>query len=351
MIEATDKPCLPAGKLRVAVVYGGPGEEREVSLESGEAVAGALESEGFRVRRVVIGDTLGPYLHELTWDVDVTFLVLHGRYGEGGTAQALLKSAGICYTGSGPAASRAAMDKAKAKRFFQDAGLKTPKYHVVEPISGGEAREEILAAGLDVPLVVKPASSGSSVGVTIVREAAGLVPALEKAWKYGPRAIVEEFIAGREVSVAVLEHETLPVCELVTSREFYDYEAKYEDDETQVVCPAQLDEETARRTSEAALRAFRALGCRDFGRTDIILGADSTPWVLEVNTIPGFTSHSLVPRAAKAAGLEFGELCARIVSLAARRASGRDIGPARGMGTDADERDAPEERGRRRAVA
>ena len=350
MAEVNDKPAA-AGKSRVAVVYGGPGEEREVSLESGEAVAGALESEGFPVRRVVIGDTLGPYLYELRWDADVAFIVLHGRYGEDGTAQALLASAGICYTGSGPAASRAAMDKAKAKRFFQGAGLKTPKYHVVETISDREAREEISAAGLEVPLVVKPASSGSSVGVTIVREAAGLVPALEEARRYGPRVIVEEFIAGREVSVAVLEHETLPVCELVTSREFYDYEAKYEDDETQVVCPAELDAETARRTSGAALRAFRSLGCRDFGRTDIILGADATPWVLEVNTIPGFTSHSLVPRAAKAAGVEFGELCARIVSLAARGSHGRRVGPVRGRGTDADEGYAPEERGRRSAVA
>ena len=308
---------------RVAVVYGGPGEEREVSLDSGEAVAGALEGEGFVVSRVVIDDALDPHLEEIKCSADVAFLALHGRYGEGGTAQALLESAGIPYTGSGPDASRAAMEKPEAKRLFQDAGLETPKYQVVENTCASEARARLLAHGLDVPLVVKPAASGSSVGVSIVRDAEALGRAREKARAYGSRVVVEEFIAGREVSVAVLEHETLPPCELVTSHEFYDYAAKYEDDATQIVCPAELDAETSRRTSEAALRAFRALGCRDFGRTDIILGADGVPWMLEVNTIPGFTSHSLVPRAARAAGVEFGELCARIVRLAAGRAGQR----------------------------
>lgn len=341
-----------AGELRVAVVYGGPGEEREVSLESGEAVAAALEGEGLPVTRVVIDGTLDPFLEAIRRTADVAFLALHGRYGEDGTAQALLDLAGIRYTGSGPEASRAAMEKPLAKRFFQDVGVKTPKYYVVDSACAREARrdphESIIARGLDLPVVVKPAASGSSVGVTIVREAGALAPALEEAGRYGARILVEEFVIGREVSVAVLEHETLPVCELVTAREFYDYKAKYEDDETQVVCPADLGPEAARRVCEAALYAFEALRCRDFGRTDVILGEDGTPWVLEVNTIPGFTSHSLVPRAAKAAGLGFGELCARIVSLAG---CGRRVGPVRGRGTDADERDAPEERGRRSAVA
>jgi D-alanine-D-alanine ligase len=312
-----------AARPRVAVVYGGPGEEREVSLESGVAVAGALEGEGFTVSRVVIDGALDGQLEEIERSSDVVFLALHGRYGEDGTAQSLLESAGIPYTGSGPDASRAAMEKPEAKRLFQDAGLRTPKYQVVEDTRARESRAKLLAHGLDVPLVVKPAASGSSVGVTIVRDAEALGCALEKALAYGPRVVVEEFIAGREVSVAVLEHETLPPCELVTSREFYDYAAKYEDDATQVVCPAELDAEATRRTSEAALRAFDALGCRDFGRTDVILGTDGLPWVLEVNTIPGFTSHSLVPRAARAAGVEFGRLCARIVRLAAHRAGQR----------------------------
>jgi D-alanine-D-alanine ligase len=309
------------------VVSGGPGEEREVSLESGESVARALEGEGLPVRRLVIAESLDPFLDEIRAENGVAFLALHGRYGEDGGAQRALEAAGVAYTGSGPEASRLAMHKPAAKRIFQARGIRTPKYEIAERHAAGslspEGAEGVLSrlssGGVAPPVVVKPAASGSSVGVTIVRDAGALGPALEKAWAYGPEALVEEYVEGRELSVAVLEGRALPVCELAPAREFYDYEAKYSDDRTQIACPAELDPGTRSRVRDEALAAFGALGARDFGRVDLRLAKDGTPCVLEVNTIPGFTAHSLVPRAAREAGIAFGELCLRIVYAALRR--------------------------------
>ncbi len=312
--------------LSVAIVSGGSSEERAISLESGEAVARGLEAEGFRVRRVVIDDDIASAFDELRKS-DVAFLALHGRYGEDGTVQEALDEAGIAYTGSGPAASRAAMDKAQSKRLFQAALVKTPKYILAHSNSDediGKAVEAALAEGaLSMPLVVKPVASGSSLGVSIVRERAELGPAVECAREFGRAVIVEEFVAGKELAVGVLADlgrgEALPVVELAPAREFYDYAAKYEDAATGYTCPAALTESERMRVQDAGLAAFEARGCRDFGRTDVIMAHDGTPQVLEVNTIPGFTSYSLLPMAAEAAGMSFGELAGRIVRLAAAR--------------------------------
>jgi D-alanine-D-alanine ligase len=185
-----------------------------------------------------------------------------------------------------------------------------------------ETRAAVRAAGLAVPLVVKPPASGSSLGVTIVREEGGLGAALGKAREYGDEVLVESFVEGRELTVGVLEEETLPVVELLPRGEFYDYSAKYEDAGTRYVCPAELGEAERREVEQIGLAAFRALGGRDFGRVDVMLAAGGRPTVLEVNTIPGFTSHSLLPMAAAAAGVPFGALVGRIVELAARRRPG-----------------------------
>ncbi len=304
----------------VAVVYGGPSEEREVSLESGAAVADALEAEGWSVRRLVIDDLIDPFIDGIRAAGEIAFLVLHGRYGEDGTVQETLERAGIAYTGTGPAASSAAMDKHTSKIMFQAAGVETPKYHIAKDHPEAETRAALQAAGLAAPLVVKPAASGSSIGVTMVREEIGLAAAIEKAREFGDEVLVESFVEGRELTVGILEEEALPVVELLPAREFYDYSAKYEDAGTQYVCPAELSESELREVQEVGLAAFRAVGARDFGRTDVMLGVDGRPTVLEVNTIPGFTSHSLLPRAAAAAGVSFGELVARIAGLAAKRA-------------------------------
>ncbi|MHC4247950.1 MAG: D-alanine--D-alanine ligase family protein [Planctomycetota bacterium] len=315
MISTADAETTP-----VAVVYGGPSEEREVSLESGAAVADALEAEGWPVRRLVIEDTIDPFVNGIRAAGEIAFLVLHGRYGEDGTVQEALERAGIAYTGSGPAASRAAMDKPTSKRMFQAGGVETPKYYVARHDPEAETRAALRAEGLAVPLVVKPAASGSSIGVTIVRDEGALREALGRAGEFGDEVLVEAFVEGRELTVGVLEEEALPVVELLPAREFYDYSAKYEDAGTRYICPAELSGSELRAVEEIALAAFRALGGRDFGRVDVMLGTDGRPSVLEVNTIPGFTSHSLLPRAATAAGVPFGELVGRIAGLAEKRA-------------------------------
>lgn len=320
MSERPTRLPLPSSELpRVAVVSGGPSEERAVSLESGHAVAAALEGEGFEVRRVVIGESIGPHLEEIARRGEVVFLALHGGYGEDGTVQEALERAAVAYTGSGAAASRAGMDKVKAKRLFEAAGIRTPKYMV----AGHGVRPPIEAAlrarGLGPPLVVKPAASGSSLGVTVVREAEGLEGAVARAGEFGGEVLIESFVEGRELTVGIVEGRALPVVEMLPARDFYDYAAKYEDEATRFVCPAELGDDERERVERAGVAAFEALGCRDFGRTDVILGGSGSPVVLEVNTIPGFTSHSLLPRAASAAGIGFGELAGRIVLLAAGR--------------------------------
>jgi D-alanine-D-alanine ligase len=310
-----------ASSMPVAVVYGGPSEERTVSLESGAAVARALEGAGWRVRRIVIDDLIDPYVDGIRAAGEIAFLVLHGRYGEDGTVQDTLEREGIAYTGSGPAASRAAMNKPTSKRKFQAEGVNTPKYYIAKQQTEAETRAALQAAGLAVPLVVKPAASGSSIGITIVRAEDALEAALAKAREFGDEVLVESLVEGKEFTVGVLEEEALPVVELLPRGDFYDYAAKYEDAGTRYVCPAELTADEQSAMQAIGLAAFRALGARDFGRADVMLMANGLPTVLEVNTIPGFTSHSLLPLAAETAGIRFGELVSRIAGLAAKRAA------------------------------
>jgi D-alanine-D-alanine ligase len=299
-------------RLRVAVLMGGPGSERAVSLRSGAAVARALRSVGAEVRAV---DVRGPEF-ALPAEVDVVFVALHGTFGEDGTVQRILEMRGVPYTGSGPEASERAFDKTMAKAAFEQAGVPTPRYEMVDATAGDWQRLKRLG----FPLVVKPAREGSSVGITIVSEEAALEAACMKAWEYGRRLIGEQWIAGRELTVGILGTTALPVVEIRPRDGFFSYEAKYTPGRTEYVVPAPLGRLEEARVKFLAQRAHECLGCRDFSRVDMILAPNGEVFVLEVNTIPGFTETSLLPKAAREAKISFEQLCVRLVEMALARA-------------------------------
>jgi D-alanine-D-alanine ligase len=319
--------ALPTAKtvLDITVLMGGPSSEREVSLVSGAAIAVGLESRGHRVTRADISPSDASSLDRP--GIDVVFIALHGEFGESGGVQELCEARGLRYTGSPPDASALAMDKDASKRTFRAAGVATPDWVVVETFAGGsQARMEALG----LPVVVKPIDGGSSVDVTIAKDAAARDAAIGRLLdKYG-RAMVERFVRGREFTVGVLGERTLPVLEIIPSREFYDYTAKYAADSgTRYVFDHGLGEEVVAAMETAALAAHRALGCRDMSRVDFIVPPNGRPEALEVNTIPGFTGHSLLPMAAAKSGIGFAELVSQIVNMAMRRPISR--GPRRGL--------------------
>ena len=309
-------------ELTIGVLYGGPSAEREVSLESGKNVAAALEEAGHSVKRVIVN--AGFNLETaLALDIDVAFLALHGEFGEDGQIQSILDEAGIPYTGSGPDASALAFDKILSKRAYERANVPTAAWMSLD-------REEYQRSGdngLDIfpPVVAKPATCGSSLGVTIVRQYDQVGNAVERAFRYGESVLIERFVEGREFTVAVLGTEALPVIELKTTAEFYDYDAKYKSEDTQYMCPAQISDELALKARKYALAAHHALGCEDLSRTDMILDRNGMWWVLETNTLPGMTSHSLLPKAAKARGISFTQLCENLLERALARSEARKL--------------------------
>ena len=301
----------------IAVLAGGLSCEREISLISGKAVFDALISRGFKVRLV---DAIGDFLNELKKEnVSFAFLALHGTFGEDGTVQTLLDAVGIRYTGSPAAASHIAFDKSKAQPLFRDAGLTVPSFVILKKAEEARGHD-----GISFPLVVKPASAGSSVGISIVSEQRGFEAACAEAFRYSDTVLVEQHIRGRELTVGILGGEPLPVVEVIAKRDFYDYEAKYKDSKTRYEVPATLEADSARAVTAAALKAYGLLGCEVMGRADIIWGADQRPYVLEVNTIPGLTGKSLLPKAAKAQGIDFPDLCVRILDLSWQRSLERE---------------------------
>lgn len=307
------------GRLRIAVLMGGTSSEREISLRSGAAVAAALRARGHDVVPVDIRTETGRELDGLK--IDVAFVALHGRFGEDGRLQAILQSRGIPYTGSGPEASRAAMDKVEAKRLFKLRGVETPPHRV---ILRGEspALWEQCARALGYPVVVKPSAEGSSVGVTVHEDRSTLLDGAAEAFRHGPVALMEKFIRGTELTVGILEGRALPIIELRPRSRFFDYKAKYQDPETLYVVDPPLSELDKRRVQKAAREAHEALGCEGMSRVDLILTPFCAVHVLEVNTIPGLTERSLLPKAARAAGIDFPELCERIVQTAFKRRQG-----------------------------
>ena len=296
---------------KVGVLLGGRSAEREVSLKSGTMVLGALISRGIDAHPF---DPRARGLDALIAEAfDRVFIALHGRYGEDGTIQGALELLGIPYTGAGVMASALAMDKWRTKLVWQAAGIPTPRYELIHARSDFAA----VAQRLGLPIMVKPVNEGSSIGMTKVRKGAELGDAHALAAKYDSLVIAEQFIEGVELTIGILGREALPAIRLETPRDFYDYEAKYVADDTRYILPCGLPEAEERNIARDSLRAFDALGCRGWGRVDLMVDRSGQPYFLEVNTSPGMTDHSLVPMAARHAGIPFDELCVRILALAA----------------------------------
>jgi len=295
----------------VAVVMGGTSAEREVSLNSGANVLEALRARGIDAHGVdgvpalLEGLRAGRYAR--------VFNILHGRGGEDGTLQGALESLGVPYTGSGVLGSALSMDKVRTKQVWLALGLPTPRYASYRP--GDDVREAI--ADLGLPVVVKPSHEGSSVGITRVRSPADLSAAIELAARYDGDLVIEQLIEGGEYTVGILDGEALPSIRIVPPGEYYDYHAKYVSDDTQYLCPG-LEGEAEARMRALALRAFEASGASGWGRVDVMRDRQGDNWLLEVNTTPGMTSHSLVPKAARAVGIDFPGLCWRILETSLR---------------------------------
>jgi D-alanine-D-alanine ligase len=297
---------------KTAVLMGGPGSERDVSLATGHGVSKALRSLGADVVDVDVRDDT----FALPKDVDLAFITIHGTFGEDGQLQKILEDRGVAYTGDGVKASRTAFDKILSKEKFREHNITTPEWEVIE---AGQRPT------ISIPLVVKPARQGSTVGVVIVKNGSELDSALEEAGNYDRKLLVEKFVPGRELTIGVLGDQALPILEIIPKGGFYDFNNKYPflnpqgGGGAEHVCPAKIDPTKTKEIQELALRAFRALGLVVYGRVDILLSDSGDPFVLEVNTIPGMTEASLLPEAAAAAGINYIDLCARIIALSCAR--------------------------------
>lgn len=293
---------------KVAVLFGGKSGEREVSLKSGSAVLAALKRQGVDAHAF---DPAERPLHDLE-GFDVAMINLHGRFGEDGAMQGALELLGIPYTGSGVMASAIGMDKWRTKMIWSAAGISTPRFELVTADSDFDAIEKRLG----LPLFVKPANEGSSIGISKVKVAGGLKAAYALAAKADPLVIAEQFVGGGEYTVGILGDQALPIVRIVPKNEFYDYEAKYLRDDTEYLCPCGLGSEKETQIQREALQAFKAVGCQGWGRVDFLMDEAGNHYFLEINTSPGMTDHSLVPMAAKAAGMSFDALVIRILELA-----------------------------------
>ncbi len=297
---------------KVAVMLGGTSAERPVSLQSGAAVLAALmragvDAQAFDPARLTLGDLAAG-------EFDRVFIALHGRYGEDGCMQGALELLQMPYTGSGVMASALAMDKWRTKLIWRAAGLPTADWHILTADSDFAA----VVRALGLPIFVKPAREGSSIGMSKVKHAGELQAAYEAAAEHDPLVLAEKFIDGAEYTAAILGNAALPLIRLEPSVEFYDFEAKYIRNDTQYHCPSGLSPEQEAACQKMALEAFRLVGCRDWGRVDFMLDQAGQPYLLEVNTSPGMTDHSLVPMAAHAAGKDFDALCLEILELSLR---------------------------------
>lgn len=345
--------------MKIVVLAGGLSPERNVSLSSGSKIAEALRSRGHRValldlffglenwtktpeeiydapvpeswrrvayeapdldevrksRRDPSPSQFGPGVLKLCTEAEAVFLAFHGTCGEDGRVQAAFDLLGIPYTGSGYLGSALAMDKDITKKLIAGSGVVTPKWQVVTYMAD---EIEALTAGLDLPVVVKPMDSGSSIGVSIAHDREELRKALEVGLRFGGKVIVEQYIHGREIQVGVLEGEALPSIEIVPKKGFYDYENKYQPGAADEICPAEVSEETERALRGAALTVHNLLGLGVYSRSDFILTEDGTPWFLEINTLPGMTPTSLLPQEAAAVGVVYAELCERILMASLR---------------------------------
>lgn len=312
---------INAQPLRIAVLAGGKSRERNISLESGDAVAKGLSERGHIVTRI---DPAQIELTTLDWaGYDVAFLALHGTFGEDGHVQQILEDAGIPFTGSDSTASRLAFSKSAAKERFVQHGVTTPPYVLMHE-KDNAARIQQQAAAIGYPLAVKPDAQGSSLGVTIVGSPEELPQALARCFHFDPFGLLEAGIEGTEWTLGMLDDVDLPLIQIETGRGFFDYQAKYEDDNTQYLFEFAFPTSVVKGIESAGRRAYDALGCRGLARVDIRVDKFGQPWVLEVNTIPGMTSHSLVPKAASRIGLSLGALCERSIENCLAKVSGNN---------------------------
>jgi D-alanine-D-alanine ligase len=303
---------------------GGYSSEREISLRSGQAVADALSQEGYRVIPMdITTDDLAQITRQIqATPLDIAFIALHGRLGEDGVIQDILERLDVPYTGSGVGASQMAFNKILTQKALQSAGLPVPaNYYITDGknVDFKTAWNQIKST----PLVVKPACEGSSIGVHIVRHPSEWEPAFKNALSYGPQIIVEEFISGREFTAGIFDREALPLVEMVLKSNFFSFTAKYQKGATQYICPAELPDHLTRKIKELSLSANEVLGCEGFSRVDLRVDDHEQPFILEVNTIPGFTGTSLFPKAAREAGYSFVQVCEKLLNLARGKQASR----------------------------
>lgn len=310
---------MVSGKKNIAVLMGGISPEKEISLKSGRAIANALRKTNNNVIEIIVKDEEVNELDD--YKIDVAFIALHGYFGEDGGVQKVLESKGIPYTGSGVAASGLAMDKLKSKDIFLKNGIPTPDYISISCTQNiHKILENIEMPGL--PVIVKPINAGSSVGISIITDAGKIEDGINHARPFGKEVLIEKYIEGRELTVSILDNKPLPVIEIKPATKFYDYDSKYKDDRTRYIILKSgekasedtLPHSTYSMSQDLAIRAHNSLGCKGFSRVDMVLGKDNIMYVLEVNTIPGFTERSLLPKAAKAAKIDFINLCNTIIN-------------------------------------
>ena len=289
---------------KIAVLMGGPGEEKDVSLKSGQAIIKALNHNGYDVTSIILDTKLEKLVKELL-SVDLVFLGLHGNIGENGTIQGFLDALGIIYTGSGPLSSAICMDKNISKIIAKNNGIMTPKWKLCDTV--------IDDAKMNYPVIVKPNGQGSTVGLRIAHNESELKPALEYAFNYDNSVLVEEYIKGRELTVMLIDGKAQPVCEIIPSHEFYDYECKYTAGMSKYICPAEIDDNISNYVKKISENLFDLLKCENYSRADFRMDDQNKFWFLEMNTLPGMTDTSLAPMSALAAGISFNELIDKIV--------------------------------------
>jgi D-alanine-D-alanine ligase len=301
---------------RVGVLMGGPSSERDISFKSGKAVLCALKECGIEAMGIdIVTDNKEENIRLLNnYNLDCAFIALHGRFGEDGSIQEILEKMDLPYTGSGVKASRLAMDKIGALNIFKAGKLYVPRSQFLEKALYKKNRK--FNNNLGFPVVVKPANHGSSIGLSIVEFEQEIPASIDLAFQFDERIVIEEYISGRELTVGVLDEKALPVIEIVPKHKFFDFEAKYQVGLTDYIIPASLSPQIAENVQQAALEAHKLLGCFGCSRTDIILSQDDIPFVLEINTIPGMTATSLLPKAARVLGIDFNHLCLKLLELA-----------------------------------
>ena len=290
---------------KIAVLMGGPGEEKDVSLKSGQAIIKALNHNSYDVISIILDTKLEKLVKELL-SVDLVFLGLHGNIGENGTIQGFLDALGIIYTGSGPLSSAICMDKNISKIIAKNNGIMTPKWKLCNTTAIDDAK-------MNYPVIVKPNGQGSTVGLQIAHNEIELKPALEYAFNYDNSVLVEEYIQGRELTVMLIDGKAQPVCEIIPSHEFYDYECKYTAGMSKYICPAEIDDKISNYFKKISENLFDLLKCENYSRADFRMDDQNKLWFLEMNTLPGMTDTSLAPMSALAAGISFNELIDKIV--------------------------------------